>query len=115
MKTYALIFRMDITTKSAQPSAAQMKIYMEQWGEWINFLAKGNNLAEGGNHFSSKGKVLRPKNKVEDGVYVVKKESVAGYVLIHAKNMTEAVKLGKKCPILDGKGTSVEVREVAGM
>jgi hypothetical protein len=46
---------------------------------------------------------------------VVNNESVAGYILIFAKDMDEAVHIAKACPILLGEGTSVEVRKVAGL
>jgi hypothetical protein len=114
MKEYAFIFRMDITTREAQPSEEQMKVYMTQWMDWINSISDQGYLADGGNHFSSSaGKVIRPKNVVYDGPYTVNKESVAGYILIHAKNIDDAVAIAKKCPILNGEGTSVEVRETA--
>ncbi len=113
MKTYALFFRMDILTKSAQPTPQQMKSYMLQWGEWINGISEKGQLLSGGNHFKYSGKVLRPKNVITDTPYVANKESVAGYILILAKDMKGAVSIAKKCPILNGEGTSVEVRETA--
>ena len=111
MKEFVLIFRMDITTEEIQPSSEQMKIYMSQWMEWINEISAQNKLAGGGNHLSKSGKVLRPKNAMVDGPYTVNGESVAGYIIIHAKDIDDAVLIAKKCPILNGEGTSVEVRE----
>jgi hypothetical protein len=112
MKTYALIFRMDITTQSAQPSPEQMEVYMQDWMKWLDFISAKGQLAEGGNHFSYKvAKVLRPGNIVTEGPYEVNKESVAGYILVFANDLDSAVRIAKKCPILQGEGTSVEVRE----
>ena len=111
MKEFVLIFRMDITTKEAQPSAGQMEKYMEQWMEWINFISNQGQLADGGNHLSPAGKLLKSNNVIEDGPYIAGKESVAGYIIVLAKDMDDAVRLAKKCPILKGEGTSVEVRE----
>jgi hypothetical protein len=113
MRRFVLIFRMDILTKESQPSKKQMGIYMQQWMEWINFIANKGQLADGGNHFSKSGKVLKPKNEMIKGPYSLNKESVAGYIIILANNTNDAVKLGKKCPILQGEGTSVEIREVS--
>jgi hypothetical protein len=113
MKTYALIFRMDITTESAQPSAKQMETYMNDWMKWVNLMSENGQLAEGGNHFSKAGKLLRPGEKTQDGPYTENSESVAGYLLVHAKDMDGAVTLAEKCPILNGEGTSVEIRELA--
>jgi hypothetical protein len=111
MKEFVLIFRMDITTKEVQPSPEQMKLYMAQWMEWINGISAHGQLAEGGNHLSKYGRVLRPDNAVFDGPYSADKESVAGYIIILANGIDDAVNIAKKCPILQGEGTSVEVRE----
>ena len=113
MKEFLLIFRMDITTKEAQPSPEQMKLYMTQWMEWINDISAQQQLADGGNHLSPIGKVLRSNNVIADESYTSNKESVAGYIIILAKDIDDAVRIAKKCPILQGEGTSIEVRETA--
>jgi hypothetical protein len=113
MKEYALIFRMDILTREVQPTPEQMKEYMQQWMKWINGISARGQLLAGGNHFKYSGKVIRPKNKISDKPYVSNKESIAGYILVAAKNMSAAMAIAKKCPILNGEGTSVEVRETA--
>src|SRR6185436_8660752 len=100
MKEFVLLFRMDITSKEAQPSEEQMKIYMGQWMKWVNEISKNGKLANGGNHFSKNGKVLKPNSIVTDGPYTVNKESVAGYLIIMAKDIDDAVLVAKKCPIL---------------
>ena len=113
MKEFVLIFRMDITTEEIQPSPEQMKLYMTQWMEWINDISAQNKLADGGNHLSRSGKVLRPKNVMIDEPYTANRESVAGYIIILAEDIDDAVQIAEKCPILQGEGTSVEVRETA--
>jgi len=113
MKEFVLIFRMDITTPEAQPTPKQMELYMVDWMEWIDYIAEKGQLAEGGNHLSNTGVVLRPFNVLLDEPYTVKKESVSGYIVIRAWNLDDAIHIAKKCPILQGEGTSVEVREAA--
>lgn len=111
MKEYVLLFRMDILTESAQPTEEQMKGYLQQWNAWLNEMIDQGQLAEGGNHLSRKGKLIRSNGEVMDKPYAINNESVAGYIIILAKNMNEAVAFAKKCPILHGEGTSVEIRE----
>jgi hypothetical protein len=36
---------MNITTKEAQPTNEQMKLYMQEWVEWINYIAGKGKLA----------------------------------------------------------------------
>lgn len=112
MNEFILIFRMDILSPEAQPDAAQMAVYMQQWEKWISSLAAGNKLAPGGNHLSKAGKVLKPNGVVLHGPHATNRESVAGYILILATNLEEAAALAMDCPILKGEGTSVEVRQV---
>ena len=113
MKEFVLLFRMDITTETAQPSKEQMEIYMQQWMNWINEIADNNQLAEGGNHFSREGRVLKPNNEVVETPHISENNSIAGYIIILANNLDEATKIAKKCPILNGQNTSVEIRETA--
>ncbi len=113
MKEFALIFRMDLTTEAAQPSEEQMKVYMQQWTQWINQIADDGQLSEGGNHFSRQGRVVKPGNVTINSPYIADSVSVAGYILILAKDIDEATGIATKCPILNGQNTSVEIREVA--
>lgn len=114
MKQYMLLFRLDILSKDAQPNEKEMKVYMTQWMEWINWISEQGLLAEGGNHLMYTGKLLRPGNTVQDLPYSANKESIAGYILINAKNLVDATRIAKKCPILNGgPQNSVEIRETA--
>ncbi len=113
MKEYILFFRMNITQKSAQPTKSQMKIYMEQWMQWIQQIASAGQLAEGGNHLSKEGRVLKSDKSVIHSPYVAYHNSIAGFIIVRAKNLNDASKLAALCPILQGKNTSVEIREVA--
>jgi hypothetical protein len=91
-----------------------MEVYLTQWNDWTDGIAAQNKLA-GGNHFSTQGKVIKPKNIITEGPYTANKMSVAGYLIIRVKDFDEAVKIAKDCPILRGKGTSVEVRKIVAM
>jgi len=113
MKKFALLFRMNITDSKKQPTPKQMKIYMQQWSTWINEIANNNQLAEGGNHFSRIGRVLKSNNQIIKTPHIAYNNSIAGYIIIFAKNLNHATKIAKKCPILNGQNTSVEIRETA--
>jgi hypothetical protein len=113
MKEFLLIFRMDILTPEVQPTVEQMEVYMKDWMEWVNDIYEHGELAEGGNHLSNSGTVLRSNNRMTCEPYTVNNESVSGYILILAKDRNDAVRIAKKCPILQGEGTSVEIRETA--
>jgi len=113
MKEFVLLFRMDLTNEEAQPTPEQMEIYMQQWISWMNEIADKGQLADGGNHFSRNGRVLKPGSEVIKTPYIADSNSVAGYIIILAKNLDDATKIAKNCPILNGQNTSVEIRETA--
>ncbi len=113
MKEFVLLFRMDLANQEAQPTKEQMEIYMQQWIGWINDIAGNDQLADGGNHFSRQGRVLKPNNEVIETPHIADNNSVAGYIIVLAENIDEATKIAKKCPILNGHNTSVEIREAA--
>jgi hypothetical protein len=114
MNEFMLIFRADYQA-IFDATGEEMQERNNRWMDWIDQLADNDHLAEGGNHLSPNGKVLRGQGASSDGPFREPKESVLGYILIYAANFDEAVELAKACPILAGKGTSVEVREIAGM
>jgi len=111
MKEFVLLFRMDITAPEAQPSPRQMELDMVDWMEWMDYITDKGQLAEGGNHLSFGGRVIRPYNKIMNEPYTVKNESVTGFIIILAKDYDDAEHLAKKCPVLQNEGTSVEIRE----
>jgi hypothetical protein len=112
MKEFIFVFRANYSDISkVSPEETQNR--MEQWTKWIDSIASQNKLAEGGNHLSTDGKVLRHKGVITDGPYNENKVSILGYILIKAISYQEAVELAKGCPILGGDGNSVEVREIA--
>jgi hypothetical protein len=78
MKEYLLIFRMDITSAEMQPTAEQMKGYMQQWMAWISEIDGSDRLAEGGNHLSKQGRVLRSGKRITEGPFVENHQSIAG-------------------------------------
>lgn len=110
MNEYLLIFRLNLTDRDKQPTAAQMKRYMNDWSKWIDSIAGSGRLAEGGHHLSyTAARVLRGQ-QVSEGPYTVNGLGVAGYIIVMAHDLEEATGMALDCPILQGDGV-VEVRE----
>jgi hypothetical protein len=113
MNEFILLFRMDIS-KEALPSPEQLQVYMQMYHDWVGGIAAQNKFVKG-TGLSTEGRVLKYKGVVTDGPYAEIKESIAGFIIIHAADFDEAVRLSKDCPMLNGEGNSVEVRMVAGV
>jgi hypothetical protein len=114
MDEYILLMRLDLLTKEAQPSPEQLQEYMKMYHDWVGGIAAQNKFS-GGKGLSTEGKVLKSKNVITDGPYAEIKESVAGFIIIKAKDFEEATSIANACPILLGEGNSVEVRKIVSV
>ena len=111
MNEFVLLFRLDLLTKEAQPTPEQLKMYMKEYQKWVDGIISQNQFV-GGKGLSTEGRDLRSNHVLTDAPFAEIKESIAGYVIIKAKDLDEAVRLAKDCPILLGEGNSVEVRQI---
>jgi hypothetical protein len=68
-------------------------------------LAGGDALQLVGKHVNGTKKI------VSDGPYAKGNEMIGGYLIVHAKDIDDAVDISKGCPILEEDG-SVEVRPI---
>jgi hypothetical protein len=114
MDEYIILMRLDLLTKEAQPSPEQLQVYMKMYHDWVGSIAAQNKFS-GGKGLSTEGKVIKANNVITDGPYAEIKESIAGFIIIKAKDFEDAVSIAKDCPILQGAGNSVEVRKVVSV
>lgn len=111
MEKFMLIFH---GSMPPDQSPEQMQASMSKWMAWINKLNKegkyvaGEPLLPGGKQITGK------KKTVTDGPYTEGKEVVAGFFLIKAKDMNEAINICDDYPNFDKEGT-VQVRQVMKM
>lgn len=110
MAKFMYLFRSNPTTYRSM-SPEQMQQATKKWMDWKDALEKGGHIKQLGERLDGTGKVIRGQAKaVTDGPYVEVKDSIQGYMFLEAKDMDQAVELGKGCPILDGDVGSVEIR-----
>lgn len=113
MSEFVFLFRIGMEEQReamGTPEHAQQS--MRVWLAWMRELEAKGHLKNPGQPLESKGKVVRGKQRaVIDGPYVEVKDLVAGFIIIEARDLAQAVELSTGCPMLDGGG-SVEVRPV---
>jgi hypothetical protein len=91
------------------PDAQQA--HMQKWFDWVQKLTDQKRYV-GGEALLPGGKTITgPKKVVTDGPFAESKEVVAGYFVVLAKSLDEAVDMAKQCPDYGLNGI-VEVREV---
>ena len=108
MEKYMFIF-LGGDPSHLSPEAQQA--HMQKWFDWVEKLDKRKKICWRGSIASGRKNRYRPKKAVTDGPFAESKEVVAGYFVVLAKNLNEAVEMAKECPdyVLNG---IVEVREV---
>lgn len=92
---------------------AQQKEVMGAWFAWMGALEKRGHF-QGGAPLDDTGSVVSGRQGGTVKPFADSRLAVGGYILIQAKNLPEATKLAKGCPILERNG-SVEVRPIRAM
>lgn len=82
--------------------------FEEKNTQWFASLSK--NLIDGGNPFNPKSEAKVSAGKVEKDP-----DSVAGYCIVNAENLDEAVAMAKECPLAIMPGCAVKVYEKMAM
>ncbi|HEY7625319.1 MAG TPA: YciI family protein [Candidatus Limnocylindria bacterium] len=109
MSKYAFLYIDDGVDYQGAPTPEQQQVYGEIF-KW--FETNGDKITSGGAELQPTRTATTIRNAngkvtVVDGPFVEAKESVGGFSVIEAKDMTEAVELAKTWP-----GYGVEVRPI---
>ena len=113
MSEFVYLFRIgDAAHREAMGTPERAQQSMEGWMTWMRELDAKGHLKNRGQPLERQGKVVRGAEKmVTDGPYTEAKDLVAGYIIVEARDIDQAVELSKGCPMFEGDG-SVEIRPV---
>ena len=109
MQDYLLLFHGGDAVFSGL-SPEEMQGVMMRWSAWMKSL-RDKGIHKGGEPLEAGGAVVSPDGTVTDGPFAETKEAIAGFVMISAKSLQEAIDLSQDCPI-KLTGGSIEVRPV---
>ncbi len=104
-KEFILIVRYN--PKMPQPTKEAITENIQHWNEFMGELAQKKQIVAGYRPTPEGQVITREASK--DGAYYSNNESISSFLIIKAKNIDDAEKVAKKCPILSFNG-SVEVR-----
>ena len=111
MDEFILIFRHEDGNKVASPE--QIQAWMQQTMDWIATIAEKQKFVSGTGLAFEGAKTVWHNNRLTEGPFGAKKETIGGYLIVKADSVEEAVEFAKKSPVLQGEGNSVEVRKIA--
>ena len=109
MQEFLIAIHRDLTSKNPKPSPEQMKEALKPYQEWIAGIAAANQLVAPVKRWDVDGRVISASDKVQQGPYAEKTQSIGGLFVIRANDYDEAVAIAQKCPIIQ-YGAVVEVR-----
>jgi hypothetical protein len=108
MKDFLLILKTEGSVWT-DLSAEQLQKHMEHGTAYIGHLIKEGKL-KNANPVDSGSRIITESNGVlKDGPFNESKEVVAGYFLITAKDIDEAIEIAKANPIFKDIPTKIEV------
>ena len=95
-------------------SPEEIQKVMNRANAWYDRLSQ-QGKAGGGQRLADKGRIVSGKNgrSVTDGPFAESKEAIAGYIMLQAADLDEAVEVAREWPLLEIDGMSMEVRPVA--
>jgi hypothetical protein len=105
---YLLLFRNTGWHKDLSPEEIQQQ--MARFTAWFEQLVRERKF-KGGGPLAHAGKFLANRNAVTDGPFAESKEAIAGFFVIQADDLGQAVETAQGCPGLEF-GQTVEVREI---
>lgn len=108
---YMVLFRTNGWDKDLSPE--EMQAVLSRTMEWFDRLFEAGVIRAAQPLFEEGRMVSGPGGRlVADGPFAESKESVAGYMIVRALSLEEAVKIARAWPMLDCGGLA-EVRPVA--
>ena len=95
-------------TKDLSPEEIQNNI--AKFSSWFERLKNDRNF-KSGHPLEHNGRIVAGRNAVTDDPFAESKEAVAGFFIIQADSVEQAVEITKSCPALD-YGQPVEVTAI---
>ena len=111
VKNYLLLFRGGADPADMTPE--QMKTTRDNWMNWMGQLRKNKQLASG-HPLEDGGKTLSGMKGKNVAAFDDDKDTIGGFMVITAKDLADATRIAKGCPIFNNGGT-VELRQAAEM
>jgi len=105
---YLLVFRNIGWHKDLSPDEIQHA--MARFTAWFERLSNEGRF-KGGGPLAHNGKIVARRNVVTDGPFAESKEAIAGFFVIQADSLEQAVEIANGCPGLE-VGQTVEVRAI---
>ena len=110
MQKFMLLIREDLK-KLKRSTDAELNAELQEMLAWTKEIASSGNLIAT-EPLEVTGRYVTKKKVLSDGPFIEAKEGVAGYFIILAANIDDAVSLAQSCPLVKRDQAVIEVRPV---
>ena len=110
MQKFMLLIREDLK-KLKRSTDAELNAELQEMLAWTKEIASSGNLIAT-EPLEVTGRYVTKKKVLSDGPFIEAKEGVAGYFIILAANIDDAVSLAQSCPLVRRDQAVIEVRPV---
>src|SRR2546423_14551963 len=114
MKEFLLLIRTEGDHLEKLPLKEQQE-HVQRVGNYIGNLAKEGKLKSAQPLEMEGTLVSARKGKLKDGPFNETKEVIAGYFLITANDLKEAIEIAKRNPVFEDETARIEVRPITKM
>jgi hypothetical protein len=105
-----LLIREDLK-KLSRATDAELDAELQEMLDWTKNIAAAGNLIST-EPLETTGRYVSKKKVLSDGPFIEAKEGVAGYYIILARNIDDAVLLAQSCPLVMKDQAVIEVRPI---
>ncbi len=105
---YLFLFRGAHWRKDFSPEEIQKNL--ARFNAWFEQL-ESEGKCKSGHPLANDGRIVAGRNPVTDGPFAESKEAIAGFFIIRADGLEQAVEVARGCPGLE-YGQTVEVRPI---
>jgi hypothetical protein len=93
---------------------AEFKHNVQLVSRWVESMAQSGNYLQA-DALHDNGKYVGRDYVLSDGPFIEAKESISGFILITAENLTQATSMAQACPLVLNGVAAVEVRPIMVM
>jgi hypothetical protein len=112
MEKFMLIMREDLK-KMRQLTKEEQSADIKAMDEWTKSLAESGSYMDSA-PLAATGRYVNKNDVLSDGPFIEAKEGVAGYYIIQAENINQAVLIAQTSPLVMKGEQVIEVRPVMG-
>ena len=110
MEKFMLVIREDLK-RMRQLTKEEQSADLKAMDEWTKLIADSGNYVDSA-PLAAKGRYVSKNQVLSDGPFIEAKEGIAGYYIIQAESLNQAVSIAQTSPLVMKGEQVIEVRPI---